>query len=130
MPVWHPVRCALFELTPCLMPTWTVLALCLRAVDPFPARQARKGSKGPGACNGAADAVGRARPGAALAAWRRLAAPVARLLSPALRRTSLLLLLIWFTNALAYYGLVLLTTTVRRPSFSLSGSCLGYVQQD
>jgi len=42
-----------------------------------------------------------------------VAAPVARLLSPALRRTSLLLLVIWFTNALNYYGLVLLTTTVR-----------------
>lgn len=31
-----------------------------------------------------------------------------------LRRTSLLLMVIWFANALTYYGLVLLTTTVSR----------------
>lgn len=71
--------------------------------------QGGKGARGPAPTNGAAAS----RAGAALEAWRRLAAPVARLLSPALRRTSLLLLLIWFTNALNYYGLVLLTTTVR-----------------
>ena len=34
------------------------------------------------------------------------------LLKGGLRRTTLLLLLIWFTNALCYYGLVLLTTSV------------------
>ena len=68
-----------------------------------------KGARGPAPTNGAPAS----RSGAALEAWRRLAAPVVRLLSPALRRTSLLLLLIWFTNALNYYGLVLLTTTVR-----------------
>lgn len=37
------------------------------------------------------------------------------LLSAGLRRTTLLLLLIWFVNALCYYGLVLLTTSVRAP---------------
>lgn len=71
--------------------------------------QGGKGTRGSAPTNGAAAS----RAGAALEAWKRLAAPVARLLSPALRRTSLLLLLIWFTNALNYYGLVLLTTTVR-----------------
>ena len=35
------------------------------------------------------------------------------LLSGKLKRTTLLLLLIWFVNALCYYGLVLLTTSVR-----------------
>lgn len=35
------------------------------------------------------------------------------LLTSGLRRTTLLLLLIWFVNALCYYGLVLLTTSVR-----------------
>ncbi len=81
------------------------------AAMPVSAAQAGKaGRSEPGApANGGAPE----RPGAALAAWRRVAAPVARLLSPALRRTSLLLLVIWFTNALNYYGLVLLTTTVR-----------------
>lgn len=64
------------------------------------------------------------RSGAALAAWKRVAAPVGRLLSPALRRTSLLLLFIWFTNALNYYGLVLLTTTVRHKQ-GLLKRCLG-----
>lgn len=39
------------------------------------------------------------------------------LLSSALRRTTLLLLLIWFVNALCYYGLVLLTTSVRATHF-------------
>jgi hypothetical protein len=74
------------------------------------AQAGKAGRSEPGApANGGAPE----RSGAALAAWRRVAAPVARLLSPALRRTSLLLLLIWFTNALNYYGLVLLTTTVR-----------------
>jgi hypothetical protein len=34
------------------------------------------------------------------------------LLKDGLRRTTLLLLLIWFTNALCYYSLVLLTTSV------------------
>lgn len=38
---------------------------------------------------------------------------VAQLLSPVLRRTTLLLLFIWFANAISYYGLVLLATTVR-----------------
>ena len=77
--------------------------------------QGGKGSRGPAPTNGATAS----RSGAALEAWRRLAAPVARLLSPALRRTSLLLLLIWFTNALNYYGLVLLTTTVRPVNHTL-----------
>lgn len=36
-----------------------------------------------------------------------------QLLSPALRRTTLLLLFIWWANAVVYYGLVLLATTVR-----------------
>ncbi|KAK9821616.1 hypothetical protein WJX81_008270 [Elliptochloris bilobata] len=67
-----------------------------------------KGARGPAPPNGAAAG----RSSAALEAWKRVAAPVVRLLSPALRRTSLLLLLIWFTNALNYYGLVLLTTTL------------------
>ena len=35
-----------------------------------------------------------------------------RLMGRSLRRTSLLLMIIWFANALTYYGLVLLTTTV------------------
>lgn len=34
------------------------------------------------------------------------------LMGGALRRTTLLLMFIWFTNALCYYGLVLLTTSV------------------
>ena len=38
---------------------------------------------------------------------------VGQLLSGPVRRTSLLLMFIWFANALNYYGLVLLTTTVR-----------------
>lgn len=35
-----------------------------------------------------------------------------QLLGPSLRRTTLLLLFIWFANAISYYGLVLLATTV------------------
>lgn len=35
-----------------------------------------------------------------------------KLFAPRLRRSSLLLMVIWFANALTYYGLVLLTTTV------------------
>lgn len=42
------------------------------------------------------------------------------LLSGGLRRTTLLLLLIWFVNALCYYGLVLLTTSVRTASVAYS----------
>ncbi len=34
------------------------------------------------------------------------------LMQKGLRRTTLLLMFIWFTNALCYYGLVLLTTSV------------------
>ena len=34
------------------------------------------------------------------------------LMRGALRKTTLLLMFIWFTNALCYYGLVLLTTSV------------------
>lgn len=36
-----------------------------------------------------------------------------QLFSPVLRRTTLMLLFIWFSNAISYYGLVLLATTVR-----------------
>lgn len=39
-------------------------------------------------------------------------AMLGQLLSPALRRTTLLLLFIWWSNAIVYYGLVLLATTV------------------
>lgn len=42
----------------------------------------------------------------------QLATAFRPLLSGGLRRTTLLLLLIWFVNALCYYGLVLLTTSV------------------
>lgn len=45
----------------------------------------------------------------------RFAQAVRPLLARGLRTTTLLLLLIWFVNALTYYGLVLLTTTVRAP---------------
>ena len=41
-----------------------------------------------------------------------LATAMRPLLTGRLRRTTLLLMLIWFVNALCYYGLVLLTTTV------------------
>ena len=44
-----------------------------------------------------------------------LAAAMRPLLSPGLRAMTLLLMGIWFVNALCYYGLVLLTTTVRGP---------------
>ncbi len=40
---------------------------------------------------------------------------MAQLFSPTLRRTTLLLLFIWFANAISYYGLVLLATSARRP---------------
>jgi hypothetical protein len=42
-----------------------------------------------------------------------LATAMRPLLTGRLRRTTLLLMFIWFVNALCYYGLVLLTTTVR-----------------
>lgn len=55
--------------------------------------------------------------------WRRLKEEAAilgdllgQLLSPGLRRTSLLLSFVWFGCAIVYYGLVLLVTTVRRAS--------------
>lgn len=47
--------------------------------------------------------------------WRpaaQLAAAMRPLLARGLRATTLLLMGIWFVNALCYYGLVLLTTTV------------------
>ena len=42
-----------------------------------------------------------------------LAGALKPLMKGSLRRTTLLLMFIWFTNALCYYGLVLLTTSVR-----------------
>lgn len=44
---------------------------------------------------------------------RVAAAGVGDLFTPALRRTSCLLLVVWMVNALVYYSLVLLTTTVQ-----------------
>ena len=41
-----------------------------------------------------------------------LAGALKPLMQGSLRRTTLLLMFIWFTNALCYYGLVLLTTSV------------------
>ena len=41
-----------------------------------------------------------------------LAGALKPLMKGSLRRTTLLLMFIWFTNALCYYGLVLLTTSV------------------
>ncbi|KAK9784698.1 hypothetical protein WJX73_003774 [Symbiochloris irregularis] len=43
-----------------------------------------------------------------------------RLMGKTLRRTSLLLMVIWFGNALTYYGLVLLTTTLHASSSEAS----------
>lgn len=48
----------------------------------------------------------------ALQPLRGLALAMRPLMQGALQRTTLLLMLIWFTNALCYYGLVLLTTSV------------------
>ena len=52
--------------------------------------------------------------------WKRILEPLQGLLwalkplmQGSIRRTTLLLMFIWFTNALCYYGLVLLTTSVR-----------------
>jgi hypothetical protein len=45
----------------------------------------------------------------------KVSAMLGQLLSPALRRTTLLLLFIWWANAIVYYGLVLLATTVSLP---------------
>lgn len=54
------------------------------------------------------------------ALWRRMKHEgtilrdiLAQLLSPALRLTSILLPFVWFGNAIVYYGLVFLVTTVR-----------------
>ena len=46
------------------------------------------------------------------------------LMRGALRKTTLLLMFIWFTNALCYYGLVLLTTSVCLPSTLQNLCCL------
>jgi hypothetical protein len=43
---------------------------------------------------------------------RKVSAMLGQLLSLELRRTTLLLLFIWWANAVVYYGLVLLATTV------------------
>ncbi|CAL8465087.1 g4622 [Coccomyxa elongata] len=53
-----------------------------------------------------------AKPGVLLGPLAELAMAFRPLLSGGLRRTTLLLLLIWFVNALCYYGLVLLTTSL------------------
>ena len=53
---------------------------------------------------------GRAR---MLRPFHAVAAQVKEIFSGGLLATTLLLQFIWFTNALAYYGLVLLTTSVR-----------------
>lgn len=45
--------------------------------------------------------------------FHAVAAQVKEIFSGGLLETTLLLQFIWFTNALAYYGLVLLTTSVR-----------------
>ena len=45
-------------------------------------------------------------------AVRKVSAMLGQLLSLELRRTTLLLLFIWWANAVVYYGLVLLATTV------------------
>ena len=42
-----------------------------------------------------------------------LLTPVQHLLAPSLRRSTLLLLVLWFISIFAIYGIVLLTTTVR-----------------
>ena len=44
--------------------------------------------------------------------FKELGQALSGLFTPALRLTTGLLMFIWFTNALNYYGLVLLTTTV------------------
>lgn len=46
--------------------------------------------------------------------FHAVAAQLKEILSGGLLETTLLLQFIWFTNALAYYGLVLLTTSVSR----------------
>ena len=60
-------------------------------------------------------------PGTLPAAWRHglqqllhtVAAALATVFSQELRRTTLLLYCVWFTNAITYYGLVLLTTALQ-----------------
>ena len=51
--------------------------------------------------------------GSVLQPFQAVAAQVKEIFSGGLLATTLLLQFIWFTNALAYYGLVLLTTSVR-----------------
>lgn len=58
-----------------------------------------------------------------LATTAEVAAMLGQLISPALRRTTLLLLFIWFANAISYYGLVLLATTVRIFGFPRRCAC-------
>lgn len=53
------------------------------------------------------------RRGSVLRPFQAMAAQVKEIFSGGLLATTLLLQFIWFTNALAYYGLVLLTTSVR-----------------
>ena len=53
------------------------------------------------------------RRGSVLRPFHAVAAQVKEIFSGGLLATTLLLQFIWFTNALAYYGLVLLTTSVR-----------------
>lgn len=48
----------------------------------------------------------------AVAMRRSIHKMMRQLFSPALRRTTLMLLFIWFANAISYYGLVLLATTI------------------
>ena len=76
---------------------------------PATAKEALEGSS---AQASALTAAGR-RGAAMLRPLGRFAQAVQPLLAKGLRDTTLLLLLIWFVNALTYYGLVLLTTTVR-----------------
>ena len=56
--------------------------------------------------------------------WQ-LATAFEQLLAPKLRRSSLLLMVIWLANALAYYGLVLLTTTVSTAKRFWLHACAG-----
>lgn len=60
------------------------------------------------------------RRGSMLRPFQALAAQVREIFSGGLLATTLLLQFIWFTNALAYYGLVLLTTSVRLLCLSAS----------
>ena len=52
-----------------------------------------------------------------------LAGALKPLMKGSLRRTTLLLMFIWFTNALCYYGLVLLTTSVSVFPVELDCTC-------